>query len=136
MINRTFLQYAIKNMAKFQGTLKYRLPHIVGKLRKSSLKWYQYWPQLAPERNLSKRERDITTYIFDPSHFFCTIDRDLTQKCEMEMDLTLPFLDQFSISLGLRNLKFREEFKDGIYASIRTTFNFSTEAPNFYPWFG
>ena len=33
-----------------------------------------------------------------------------------EYELTLPFLVQFSISLGLRNLKFREEFKYGIFA--------------------
>ena len=33
-----------------------------------------------------------------------------------EYELTLPFLVRFSISLGLLNLKFREECKDGIFA--------------------
>ena len=36
MINRIILKYAIKNMAKIQAPLKYRLPHTVGKLRLSS----------------------------------------------------------------------------------------------------
>ena len=62
MINCTFLQYAIKNMAKFQGTLKYRLPHIVGKLRLSSFQWYQF---RARESNFTKRGRMYTvkTYL-------------------------------------------------------------------------
>ena len=49
-------------------------------------------------------------------------------------ELTFPFLYQFSISLGLRSLKFREEFKYDIYASLQTTFHSSTEVPYFYPW--
>ena len=41
-------------MAKIQGRLKYRLLHIIGKLRKSSFKWYQYWPQNVTCQNESE----------------------------------------------------------------------------------
>ena len=47
--------------------------------------------------------------------------------------LARPFFSQFSISLGLGNVKFREEFEYGIYTSIQTIFNASTEAPFFFP---
>ena len=43
MIYHTSILYALKNMAKIQGTLKYRLPHTIGKLRLSSCLWYQFW---------------------------------------------------------------------------------------------
>ena len=33
---------------------KYRLPHIVGKLRLSSFKWYQYWAQKVTLQNESE----------------------------------------------------------------------------------
>ena len=123
MINRTFLQYAIKNMAKFKGTLKYRLPHIVGKLRLSSFQWYQF---RARERNFSKRERTYVRHLWllKEAKFRFVISFKRLSQTDWEnaiwVYLTSPFLGQFSLSLGLRNLKFREEFKYGIYASIRT----------------
>ena len=70
------------------------------------------------------------------NRFWCVRHGFSSSYCDQTVHfyelLARPFLDQFSISLGLRNLKFREEFEYGIYTSIRTIFNSSNE-PYFYP---
>ena len=153
MINRTLLQYAIKNIAKNHVMLKYRLPHTVGKLRLPALQWYQFWSEKVI---FSKRERAVSLFLFScgysllaPSKKNPIIKMNVASNGRKlrnipfskrendgywQKELARPFLARFSKSLGLWNLKWREEFKYDSFASIRATFYLWTEAPSFYPW--
>ena len=53
-------------------------------------------------------------------------NRERTSKRRFKLD-ERPFLAQFSTSLGLRHLKFREEFEYGLNTLIQTTFLSSNE---------
>ena len=57
-------------MAKIQGRLKYRLLHIIGKLRLSSFKRQQYWPQNVTCQNESEiLLRTFSTHLISSVQF-------------------------------------------------------------------
>ena len=79
------------------------------------------------ERNIIMLPREGKVREFDWEK-----ERTDERSAVKDKDRARPFLAQFSKSFGLRSIKFREEFKYGIHASIRTTFHSSTEAPYLY----